>query len=1327
MNKKRTRNSIFTSIVHACLAVTFFAALGTSPVAAQNKDDLRTEKDALKQSRAVDKSIDRFERQSRRNKGKTIEVPSSANGAQVIQAVQNLSLRNFVRGGLATGNLIQVPYVTNINVSGGYWGSTISPSRVTWPKGSGVEYGHTMSFLVGAEVVNDNGDSLVIISDSYNRSGGDTHPSGSHKFFWSAVPGYYNMAGDPATTNQLNNNEDDRARLSETGYYFVGGLNEDANNNGTLDQGEDLNNNGNLDVQLINDVEYPAQSNLPQTWPAFWPPQSYVGDDRPECAFEQGSTCMPNEGVRAGRWNGAFGSFIRGDQESYYLADDRDNDEFSYFPFLDPATGEPDMRSWDNGGRRGLGVEIATRQYQWASILAEDIFITTFDVENVSRNDIDKAVISMMVDYDIAGQTGDNQALFDTVDDITYQWLKRDLVLNGFRVGYAGVGFLESPGIAEDGRDNDADGLVDESRDNGIDDDGDWRVWEDVNGNGQYDNEDLNNNFLLDDGEDTDGDGKLTIEPANDDVGSDGLGPENEDYPGPDPDGTEANGVPDPGEPNFEFTDNDEIDQIGLTNMVIRTPADFDRDLDDDRLFWNDYIQPVPESQFIVPQETADVIYVYSSGFSEIPRGLSQRFSLAYFCGNDFQDMLRNKRTMQNIYDADYNFARPPRTPFLTAVPGDKKVTLVWDQSSESSRDPIYGFDFEMYKVYRSTDPEFNDIKTITDAFGNPLLWEPLLDPSGNRVQFDKENGLFGAHPVPVGAFGVSYDMGTDSGLQYSYVDSTVDNGRTYYYSVVSVDQGYHGSFFDSGISEFESLADITPTESSKLIEVDAFDRPVFVDRNAAIVVPQAPALGYVAPRFSADGVQRVSGDASGNLDIQFLVPSEENRLGYEYEFTFTDDNSFAEVDSVLLEHGQTTGFVLKNITTGDTLAKSRTGAIGDEIFDEQLLASLFDGMKFTFNNPVTPGVLNTGWLDNRQNPPRGSSVPRTPVTVSAPDGNIAVPLDYELRVVGPNADTSNSLGPNNRLPTNFQVWDVTNLNNPKRVPFQMLESPSIPGDSIRGDLTPGDVINVRVSSVVLGDYTFYGQSTWRFTVGLTQEGTDLVAQGGQDANTLYDSLATKNVRGYQLRPYGPDLEITELRPFLEEVATWYESTLDSLVNIPGLQDVVRTIVPPATRLEQFDALIRSEKPLPGDVFLLETSKPFDREDVIRFKVEGNEFEENLDEGMLDNIYVVPDPYIAVNSLESRNLLLSGRGERRIDFRNLPQQCTITIFTMSGRQVKVIDHVGANDESIATWNLQSDDGWMSLLGSTYTTWMHQASERKLAASPSSNNTLIDVS
>ena len=42
--------------------------------------------------------------------------------------------------------------------------------------------------------------------------------------------------------------------------------------------------------------------------------------------------------------------------------------------------------------------------------------------------------------------------------------------------GYFGYIFLESPGNPYDQIDNDGDGIIDESRNNGIDDDGDWDV-----------------------------------------------------------------------------------------------------------------------------------------------------------------------------------------------------------------------------------------------------------------------------------------------------------------------------------------------------------------------------------------------------------------------------------------------------------------------------------------------------------------------------------------------------------------------------------------------------------------------------------------------------------------------------------------------------------------------------------------------------------------------------------------------------------------------------------------------------------------------------------
>ncbi|MCB0289326.1 MAG: hypothetical protein KDH97_03625, partial [Calditrichaeota bacterium] len=76
----------------------------------------------------------------------------------------------------------------------------------------------------------------------------------------------------------------------------------------------------------------------------------------------------------------------------------------------------------------------------------------------------------------------------------------------------------------------------------------------------------------------------------------------------------------------------------------------------------------------------------------------------------------------------------------------------------------------------------------------------------------------------------------------------------------------------------------------------------------------------------------------------------------------------------------------------------------------------------------------------------------------------------------------------------------------------------------------------------------------------------------------------------------------------------------------------------------------------------------------------------------LDEIKVVPNPYIAGASWEPRKIFGSGRGERKIDFIHLPQQCTIRIFTMSGKLVKVIEHSSGALDGSQSWNLVSDDG-----------------------------------
>ena len=384
--------------------------------------------------------------------------------------------------------------------------------------------------------------------------------------------------------------------------------------------------------------------------------------------------------------------------------DDQFNDEFFYFPFTGSA---------EDSAKRGLGIKLDTRIYQWNHPAAEDIIIITYLIENVSDKTLDSVVFGMYGDADIGSSNGDfadDDAYFDTENDIVYQWDHDGWTAanGGYVPAYFGWALLESPGNPTDVIDNDEDGMIDESQFDGIDNDGDW---------------------LAD----------------RDDIGADGVGTYHLEYPGPDEDGTEGNGIPYVGEPNFEITDNDESDQIGLTSFYSASYPSIRPD--NDEVMWGQLKPGV----FQVPNQNIDQTFLYGSAYITLHPGEKKKFAIAMVFGNDMADILRNTTTMQNIYDNDYSFAKPPLKPSLTLVPGDRRVTLYWDDFSEKSMDPVYGMDFEGYRVYRSTDAGFIDAYTVTDAYGNITFKKPL-------VIYDIADSLRGPHPV--GFNGVQFDMG---------------------------------------------------------------------------------------------------------------------------------------------------------------------------------------------------------------------------------------------------------------------------------------------------------------------------------------------------------------------------------------------------------------------------------------------------------------------------------------------------------------------------------------------------------------------------------------
>lgn len=179
----------------------------------------------------------------------------------------------------------------------------------------------------------------------------------------------------------------------------------------------------NPELENIND--YPAMSHLPETWPDTWPNKSSEWD---------------------GQWNGEFGPYPIADQESYYVIDDRDNDEFAYYPFIGS---HQDSLPYPDG-RRGLGIEVAVRGCQWTDPRLEDTWFAIYDITNVSHKDLAKVVCGFYHDFDVGTEgshsdAGDDSSAINMETGLIYQWDMNRHSATGKPTHYVGTIILQAP------------------------------------------------------------------------------------------------------------------------------------------------------------------------------------------------------------------------------------------------------------------------------------------------------------------------------------------------------------------------------------------------------------------------------------------------------------------------------------------------------------------------------------------------------------------------------------------------------------------------------------------------------------------------------------------------------------------------------------------------------------------------------------------------------------------------------------------------------------------------------------------------------------------
>jgi hypothetical protein len=1029
------------------------------------------------------------------------------------------------------------------------------------------------------------------------------------------------------------------------------------------------------DDGLVEENERAALSTTPETWPAFWPDQPTWIDP----------------GTGEADWNGFFGrDQFQADLETYFWMDDHNDREITDpqgfgFPSFTPDSLRPE--------RGGMGLEVEVRGLQWSQFLAEDAIFWLYEVTNTSTTTYPRVAVGLTVGT-LAGGDGDSQddlAFFDQANRIVYSWDFDNSGNLGQDVGYVGYGFLESPGDANNAIDDDGDGdpttelgldeitglpyvpaflagngnvfdqsdfdprtlsegdpviLIDDqtgareivyvgasvdtlfsqgrpyvvgpgvtleetqtevagqfetilvTEKNLLDEDLDGLIDEDVNLHFERRAQNLQGEIEIlpalrfkdyvgfaaavrdraparadsvafgllnpmidearDDGIDNDGDWIRTEH----DVGADGVAGTG--------DRGEGDGVPTPGEPNFDDLDVTESDQIGLSSFFFFNPPSA-LPMNRDSELW-DAMTPgffTTNNELAEQQERGvDGDFIFSSGYFRLEPGETLRFSLATVFGNDLQDITNNTQTIQEIYNRNYQFARPPDRPTLNAVPGDGRVTLFWDAKAEDSIDPILGEDFEGYRIFKSTDPFFQDPEIVTDVFGN----EALLVP---EFQYDLDNGISGTYTSSDPRVrGVPFPLGEDTGLRYSVTDTLVNNGQRYYYAITAYDRG---------------SPDFYPAENNFAITVRA-DGEVVAGQNVVEVVPNAPVAGY-SPAEITQEVEQVAGSATGEVAAEILDP----RLvpeGESYTLTFFGDAPVA--DSFRVTNG--------------------AGTVVAEAPVEDELATVFDGVRFLFDNdlfdndPIRLDTSRIGFLtpDDLLDPFAGRISINDPFPNEWRFQGTVVPYDYEIRfsdeLVG------QSIGG-----------------------FQLGTGPAAPTPEAKET-------NFTVHNVTLdrpAPFVFYEPSA------ATRNGRFDGFENIFIYEDLDDDPATDLVPTFEVRPRRPNT--TE--PF------------------PG----------------------------EGDTFLIATLKPFSPRDVYTFATGAATVDEESAESQLDQIRVVPNPYVAAAAWE-RPLpptVTSGRGERRVDFINLPTDATVRIYNVRGALIWEGRHDSGIDDGTVSWNLRS--------------------------------------
>ena len=683
---------------------------------------------------------------------------------------------------------------------------------------------------------------------------------------------------------------------------------------------------------------------------------------------------------------------------------------------------------------------------------------------------------------------------------------------------------------------------------------------------------------------------------------------------------------------------------------------------------------------------------------------------------------LINLLLISGIAGQDNQGFSAPLTPTIFATVEHKKIFLSWDNTAESSIDSLTGYaDFEGYRIYRSTDGGETwggADDRLYNYNGNFIGWRPYIqfDLSAEEdIEFCMdsngcENGgitrgesISGPDPM-----NPRVNLGNNTGLAHSFIDSSVFDGIDYTYVITAYDMGLRTYTIEYTDDDDDGIyiADTVWAASNPnhVLGIDesgykSLESPIGsseADKNVVVATP-----GYYASNIWFPDLNNVDtlfveqpytiGTGGKTYAIVDRYELTDELLKFEIQADLGDD----AVEFMACENPLIYVYEIDNVEMQTPVSISASYETSE--LTQAEIDSLIDLPGVTENGgtlfiPEYKIITPAGEISDRMS---GVQFNFENMPAVVPD---EVPIDG-FYWSGDTVFSIYTLKGFNSLRGSFEYKDQAAYN--RRLNFDYLIEFF---DTPRGDTVANSscqsfptVLPFRIKNLTTGRKVNLTHRDWG-VLGVLPPNYELGAfdcmwTRNEEITFKYDTLETANgleaintfflkidIPVYDL--IGDSLAWSATGTYLKNNVVYYKAMMWL-----SKEDVIGD--EPTAEFYDLDGDGENDNPWTpyypwndGDSLIIRTEKFFTDGDswIVDMSLLGRKQE--VTESKLKNIKVVPNPYL------SRSGFQETTGERRLRFTQLPTKCRITVYTVTGELVTVIDHED-DYESNEWWNLQT--------------------------------------